>query len=160
MKIESKACAVAEINKKLRESKESGSDVYLDDDLDTVYDIEMQTEMKSNLPKRSRYYQGMIDLNIGKRVMIMTACTKAVCNIHLKCQDPFKMGRHIYYIFENMCRNVKTPLALNDGTYKVFLNADGTEDVYLKNGSIFKVFEGWHHSHRIYRGKQMRHSRK
>ena len=91
----------------------------MDDDLDTVYDIEMQTEMKSNLPKRSRYYQGMIDLNIIKRVMIMTACTKSyvifICHrqIHLKWTG-------IFYIFEKMYRNVKMPLALNDGTYKVF----------------------------------------
>lgn len=38
-------------------------DVYLEDDKNSVYDIEMQTTWKKNLPQRSRYYQGMIDLN-------------------------------------------------------------------------------------------------
>ena len=39
-------------------------DVYLEDDQDTVYDIEMQNAPKPNLPKRMRYYQGMMDLNL------------------------------------------------------------------------------------------------
>ena len=36
-------------------------DVYVEDEKETVYDIEMQPTLKSNLPKRSRYYQGMIN---------------------------------------------------------------------------------------------------
>ena len=39
-------------------------DVYLDDDEGTVYDLEMQTSSEKNLPKRMRYYQGIIDLNL------------------------------------------------------------------------------------------------
>ena len=39
-------------------------DVYVEDEKDTVYNIEMQVALNKNLPKRSRYYQGMIDLNI------------------------------------------------------------------------------------------------
>ena len=38
-------------------------DVYVEDDFDTVYNIEMQNGPHKNLPKRTRYYQGMIDLN-------------------------------------------------------------------------------------------------
>ncbi len=33
-------------------------DVYLEDDENTVFDIEMQTTTNKNLPKRTRYYQG------------------------------------------------------------------------------------------------------
>ena len=36
-------------------------DVYSEDDSGIVYDCEMQTSKKDNLPKRTRYYQGMID---------------------------------------------------------------------------------------------------
>ena len=36
-------------------------DVYVEDDFDTVYNIEMQNGHHKNLPKRTRYYQGMID---------------------------------------------------------------------------------------------------
>ena len=42
-------------------------DVYLEDDENSVYDIEMQATSNKNLPKRSRYYQGMIDLNLIQR---------------------------------------------------------------------------------------------
>ena len=37
-------------------------DVYFEDDLSTAYNIEMQTSNTGNLPKRSRYYQGTVDL--------------------------------------------------------------------------------------------------
>ena len=39
-------------------------DVYVEDGKETVYNIEMQTTIDKNIPKRMRYYQGMIDLNI------------------------------------------------------------------------------------------------
>lgn len=39
-------------------------DIYVEDGKETVYNIEMQTTENRNLPKRTRYYQGMIDLNI------------------------------------------------------------------------------------------------
>ncbi|MFR3808785.1 MAG: Rpn family recombination-promoting nuclease/putative transposase [Lachnospiraceae bacterium] len=42
-------------------------DVYVEDEEDTVYDIEMQIANTKNLSKRSRYYQGMIDLNTLER---------------------------------------------------------------------------------------------
>ena len=39
-------------------------DVYVEDDQNTVFDIEMQVIRDEFLPKRMRYYQGMIDLNL------------------------------------------------------------------------------------------------
>ena len=39
-------------------------DIYVEDAENTVYNVEMQTVENRNLPKRTRYYQGMIDLNI------------------------------------------------------------------------------------------------
>ena len=42
-------------------------DVYTEDEKNTVYDIEMQTTSQKDLPKRSRYYQGMVDLNLIER---------------------------------------------------------------------------------------------
>lgn len=42
-------------------------DIYVEDDNNTIYDIEMQTTTPKDLPKRSRYYQGMIDLNLIER---------------------------------------------------------------------------------------------
>lgn len=39
-------------------------DVYVKDDKDKVYDIEMQVADTKELPRRSRYYQGMLDLQL------------------------------------------------------------------------------------------------
>ena len=77
-------------------------DVYVEDGENTVYNIEMQTTKKDNLPKRMRYYQGMIDLNILekgegyrnlKRSFVIFICTF----------DLFGQGRHLY-TFENSKR--------------------------------------------------------
>ena len=46
-----------------KDSKSVRLDVYLKDEKGTVYNIEIQTTNKRNLPKRTRYYAGMIDLN-------------------------------------------------------------------------------------------------
>ncbi len=98
-------------------------DVYLADDSHTVYDVEMQVKNRHNLPKRSRYYQSMIDMdwlekgedyNELKQSYIIFICTF----------DQFKEGRHIY-TFEDFCKEQKD-LSLQDGTAKIFLNAKGT----------------------------------
>ena len=39
-------------------------DIYVEDDDNTVFNLEMQTTTYKELPKRSRYYQGIIDLNM------------------------------------------------------------------------------------------------
>ncbi|MCI9077549.1 MAG: Rpn family recombination-promoting nuclease/putative transposase [Lachnospiraceae bacterium] len=46
-----------------KDSKSVRLDVYLKDEKGTVYNIEIQTTNSKNLPKRTRYYSGMIDLN-------------------------------------------------------------------------------------------------
>ena len=100
-------------------------DIYVEDGNETVYNIEMQTTENRNLPKRTRYYQGMIDLNILekgdnyknlKRSFVIFVCTF----------DLFGEGRHIY-TFENRCiQNLE--LGLGDDTTKIILNTKGTMD--------------------------------
>ncbi len=100
-------------------------DIYVEDGKETVYNIEMQTTENRNLPKRTRYYQGMIDLNILekgdnykdlKRSFVIFVCTF----------DLFGEGRHIY-TFENRC--IQNPeLGLGDDTTKIILNTKGTVD--------------------------------
>ena len=94
-------------------------DVYLEDDQDTVYDIEMQNAPKPNLPKRMRYYQGMMDLNLLNKGEDYTELKKSYV-IFVCTFDPFMQGRHIY-TFENLCKE-DTNLALGDDTKKVILN--------------------------------------
>ena len=100
-------------------------DVYVEDDKDTIYDIEMQAVMRRNLPKRSRYYQGMIDLNHIERGDSFDKLKKTFV-IFICLSDPF--GRDLpLYTFENLCREDGT-LPLGDEAYKVFVNARGSRE--------------------------------
>ena len=100
-------------------------DVYFEDEENVIYDIEMQAGRKYNLRKRSRYYQGMIDLNIlGKSKdyeRLKDSYIIFICTF-----DEFGAGRHIY-TFENVCKE-KPEIKLNDGTHKIFLCAGGDKE--------------------------------
>ena len=98
-------------------------DVYLDDEAGTVYDLEMQTTKKTDLPKRTRYYQGMIDLNLIGRGAKFSELKKTYI-IFICMEDPFNEGRHIYS-FENTCKE-NPERKLGDESCKVLLNAAGT----------------------------------
>ena len=100
-------------------------DVYVEDEENSVYDIEMQATKKKNLPKRSRYYQGIIDLNLIEKGADYNSLKKSYV-IFICLTDPFDEGRHIY-TFENRCRQ-NSSLLLGDETTKVFINASGTQD--------------------------------
>lgn len=117
-------------------------DVYVEDGEGGVYDLEMQVAPNKNLPKRTRYYQGIIDLNlIGKGINYRELKKSFVIFICLF--DPFEANLPIY-TFTNRCKE-KLELELCDETAKVFINPDGekeelTEDMkafleYLKDGT-------------------------
>lgn len=99
-------------------------DVYVEDDEKTVYDIEMQATTSVELPKRSRYYQGMIDLNLIERGAKYRELKKSIV-IFICLKDPFDKGLYVYH-FTNRCKEI-LELELNDETEKVFLNASGTK---------------------------------
>ena len=100
-------------------------DVYVKDGRGTIYDIEMQVIDTKELPKRTRYYQSIIDLQLIDKGELYNKLKP--CFIIFICPfDPFQKGRHIY-TFENLCKEDKT-LSLNDGMTKIFLNAKGTQD--------------------------------
>ena len=98
-------------------------DVYFEDDLSTAYNIEMQTSNTGNLPKRSRYYQGTVDLN-----MISSGAgydeLKTSYIIFINTFDLFGKG-FPKYTFENICQE-SSDLHLDDGAVKVFINAKST----------------------------------
>ena len=81
-----------EINIRL-DSKSIRLDVYVKDDKGTVFNIEMQTsENKDNLQKRTRYYQGLIDMDMLEKgelydslkpTYIIFICTFGECK--MKC---------------------------------------------------------------------------
>ena len=76
-------------------SKSIRLDVYVEDDAGTVYDVEIQTTDKRNLPKRTRYYQGLIDLHILEKGEDYAALRKSFV-IFICTYDPFGKGRWAY----------------------------------------------------------------
>ncbi|MCU6760827.1 PD-(D/E)XK nuclease family transposase [uncultured Roseburia sp.] len=88
---------------------------------DSVYNIEMQTTNQQDLPYRSRFYQSQLDaaalrpgdpfINLPKSLIIF------ICTF-----DPFGMKRCVY-TFEERC--LEEDIALENGTRKIFLNAQG-----------------------------------
>ena len=100
-------------------------DVYLEDDENTVFDIEMQTTTSKNLPKRTRYYQGMIDLNLIEKGADYKELKKSYI-IFICMQNPFKQDLHLY-TFENRC-NEDVALSLGDESIKVILTPEGSAD--------------------------------
>lgn len=85
----------------------------------------MQRGKHKNLAKRSRYYQGSVDLDfIQKGSDYLELCKSFI--IFICTFDPFDKGRHIYS-FENCCMEDQS-LKLNDETTKIFLNTRGVMD--------------------------------
>lgn len=100
-------------------------DVYVRDDANTVYNIEMQVRMPEgkSLFKRTRYYQSMIDADLLETGADYDDLNKTII-IFICPFDPFGKGRHIY-TFRSFCAEDKT-LELSDDATKIFLNAKGT----------------------------------
>lgn len=104
-----------------KDAKSVRLDVYIEEG-NRVFDLEMQTTNKGNLPKRSRYNQGMIDLNTIEKGENYKKLKESYV-IFICTFDPFLQGK-AQYTFENFCLEDKE-LKLNDGTKKVFFNANG-----------------------------------
>ena len=115
-----------ELQKTLNErygSKSIRLDVYVEDDAGTVYDVEIQTTEKKHLPKRTRYYQGVIDLHILEKGEDYSKLRRSFV-IFICTYDPFGKGRWIY-TFENLCRE-DPDISLGDGATKIILNTKGS----------------------------------
>ena len=115
-------------------------DVYVEDDQNTVFNLEMQTTHKKDLPKRMRYYQGMIDLNILNKGENYCNLKKSYV-IFICTFDFFEKGRSVYE-FENVCLE-DSEIKLNDGTHKIFLNTKGDKsDINEELKSLLEYFDG------------------
>ena len=114
-----------ELQKPIKEDVDARSvrlDVYVKDGKNTVYDIEMQKVNTRELPKRSRYYQGMMDLQLIDSGQPYKKLNQSYV-IFICLEDVFGKNRHIY-TFENICRE-DPGIKLRDGAIKIFLNAKG-----------------------------------
>ncbi|MBR3106406.1 MAG: Rpn family recombination-promoting nuclease/putative transposase [Clostridia bacterium] len=132
-----------ELQKTLNErytSKSIRLDVYVADEVGTVYNVEIQTSDKKHLPRRTRYYQGMIDLHILEKDEDYTALQRSFV-IFICTYDPFGQGRWVY-TFENLCRE-NPAIALRDGATKAILNTKGSVgEISEDMKSLLRYMEG------------------
>lgn len=109
-------------------------DVYVNDSENTIYDIEMQTTKQKELPKRTRYYQGMVDLNLIQKGMDYAELKKTYV-IFICLKDVFGKNLPIY-TFNNICEQDNS-LRLGDEATKVIVNAEGSRDGLSENMRSF-----------------------
>ena len=112
------------------DSKSVRLDVYVKDETGRVYDIEMQCENEANngLAKRTRYYQGMIDMELLNKGDVYDNLKPSYI-IFICTFDAFAKGRPMY-TFRNRCVE-EEGLELNDEaqmdqTLEQFLGMEGS----------------------------------
>ncbi len=101
-------------------------DVYVQDSDKIMYDAEMQQQdNRLILPKRSRFYQGLMDLGFLESGTIYTELPNSYV-IFICTFDPFKAGLS-YYEFENVCVNMPdgSLMSLQDGRKILMFNTKG-----------------------------------
>ena len=129
-----------EIIQMTAKSKGIRLDIYVEDDDNTVFNLEMQTTTYKELPKRSRYYQGIIDLNMIEKDESYDILKESYV-IFICTFDFFEKGRSVYE-FENVCLE-DSEIKLNDGTHKIFLNTKGDKsDINKELKSLLEYFDG------------------
>ena len=101
-------------------------DFYVEDDKGQVFDVEMQKRNQGNIPKRTRFYQALIDapmLKSGERGFdnMKPAYIIVICGF-----DQYGYGLY-RYTFENRCKEIKD-LTMGDECRKIILNTKGTND--------------------------------
>jgi len=107
------------------DSKGIRLDVYVQDDSNRSFDLEMQIANSDNISKRMRYYQGLIDGDKLKHGQHYSALGDSYI-IFICPFDRFKRGRHIY-TFRERCDEDNT-ITLDDGSVKIFLSTKGSID--------------------------------
>ena len=109
----------------LKDSRGIRLDIYVCDEEEPVYNVEIQTRNTRELSKRSRYYQALIDLHLLRKGVHYKSLNRSFV-IFICTFDVFGAGRHLY-TFENICKE-EPAILLGDGTTKIFLNTQGTQD--------------------------------
>ncbi len=99
-------------------------DVWAWDIEDTVYDTEVQKKDTKNLPKRSRLYQAMMDVNLLDPGEVDFNKMNKVYVIIIMPFDPFGQGLY-RYTFHNQCEEIPG-LRLEDEATRIFFNTHGT----------------------------------
>lgn len=102
-----------------------------------IYDIEMQVAKKENLPKRARYYAGLMALDsLGEGDPYNTLRDSHVIFLCLK--DLFNHGLPVY-TFENICQE-DSQIKLNDRDFKHFFIVSTCAKM-IKDGELKSFFD-------------------
>lgn len=101
-------------------------DFYAEDENGEIFDVEMQKRNIGNIPKRTRFYQAMIDtpmLKSGERGFdnLNPTVIIVICGF-----DLYGYGKY-RYTFENRCEEVPG-LVMGDACKKIILNTKGMND--------------------------------
>ena len=126
------------------ESKGIRLDVYVEDNDNTVYDIEMQVRRypEATLGRRTRYYQSVIDFGALQVGVEYHQLKKSI--LIFICPFPLFDGMRHIYTFKDTCQEDRSIL-LDDGASKIFLSTKGKLDDVSKEMKNFLDFvEGLH----------------
>ena len=118
-----------ETEKEMRVSPQIRSvrmDVFSMDEEGTVYNTEMQDKRKSDLAKRSRYYQAVLDTNLLEPGIPNYNLLNTTYIILITTFDLFGYGKY-QYTFEARCRE-EPGCVLEDQAVRIFLNTRGKND--------------------------------
>lgn len=99
-------------------------DIYIKDNKNKIYNVEVQTANTGNLEKKSRYYQSIIDVNSLSKgesyYKLSDTYIIFICNFDL-------FGKHrCIYTFNYFCSKDKS-LQPKDGSTKLFINIRESE---------------------------------
>lgn len=106
------------------DSKSIRLDVYVKDENETIYNIEIQNLNSDSIPKRGRYYQGLIDLDLIEKGCYYKELNKSIV-IFICSFDLYSLNQYIYS-FTYKCDQIKD-LEYGDETTKIIINTYGTE---------------------------------
>lgn len=98
-------------------------DVFAMSEEQSIYNTEMQNTRKTDLAKRSRYYQSLIDTSLLEPGLPNYNVLNQSYVIMIMTFDLFGYKKYVY-TFENRCKEV-SGCSLGDGTTKIFLNTKG-----------------------------------
>lgn len=100
-------------------------DVFIKDEENTHYDVEIQTSRYQDLPKRMRYYQSANDSTYIKRGDTYDALPESYI-IFICTGDPFGLNEALYRIQSTCLEHLD--MYYNEGVYKIVLNSQGNKD--------------------------------
>lgn len=109
-------------------------DFYVEDIENNIFNVEMQKRNQGNIPKRTRFYQGLVDsplLKTGERGFdsLNPLYIIIICDF-----DLFGLGKY-RYTFTNRCHEEQN-LELGDGSVKIILNTHGSNDSEVEQSLV------------------------